>query len=162
VSPTAVYRHFENRDALLAEIAATGFERLRIKFSKVVDLHSSPSNEDQAIERLTRLGYTYLKFAFENESLWRLMFSSNMAEFRSLPSRQNNEGSYAYLPVVLQGLYDVGVMKRKPNQSDLLFAWSAIHGVCSLRLGQISVAKSAISELNNQVAKRIVCGLAAS
>ena len=68
VSQTAPYRHFADKTALLAALAAEGFRRL-YKVS-----HSDTAADDSAAEALQKSGKAYIYFALDNPELYRLMF----------------------------------------------------------------------------------------
>src|SRR3981189_2620118 len=73
VSHNAPYRHFPDRESLLAALAAEGFERLGAALSKV------PAN---------RMGEAYVSFALQNPERFRLMFGGRVLP-RKHPERQN-------------------------------------------------------------------------
>ena len=72
VSRAAPYRHFVDRRALLAAVAAYGFDRLTAIYRKAI------GNNDTAQARLAAAGREYLAFAAERTQLFRLMFVSNL------------------------------------------------------------------------------------
>lgn len=70
VSRAAPYRHFADRRALLAALAAEGFDELTAIYRKA-------TGKTPAI-RLAASGRAYLAFAVERPQLFRLMFSSDL------------------------------------------------------------------------------------
>jgi AcrR family transcriptional regulator len=72
VSRAAPYRHFADRRALLAAVAADGFERLTAIYRKAMESSETPQ------ERLAAAGRGYLKFAAERPQMFRLMFVSDL------------------------------------------------------------------------------------
>jgi AcrR family transcriptional regulator len=72
VSRAAPYRHFTDRQALLATLAAEGFVELATIYRKVIEAGKSPH------EALTTAGRAYLAFAVERPQLFRLMFASDL------------------------------------------------------------------------------------
>lgn len=71
VSQPAPYRHFSNREALLAAVAADGFTRFRTAL--IASTEDAPPGE--AFERS---GLAYLQFGRENMGVYRLMFASKI------------------------------------------------------------------------------------
>ncbi len=161
VSAAAVYRHFDGREALLAELAAGGFDQLRERFSDAFDLNTPPADARQAIEHLHRLGVAYLRFADNQPPMWRLMFGTQAAQTRTdaLPGIVST--AYAYLPAALQGLYSTGAIPVSPGADDVLFTWSAIHGAASLRIGNVATAQGEVMQVGHGVVQRILRGLGA-
>jgi AcrR family transcriptional regulator len=72
VSRAAPYRHFADRRALLAAVAADGFDRLTAIYRNAI------ANETKPQGRLAAAGRGYLAFAAERPQLFRLMFVSDL------------------------------------------------------------------------------------
>jgi AcrR family transcriptional regulator len=72
VSRAAPYRHFADRRALLAAVAAGGFDRLKVIYGNAITSGRSPR------ARLAAAGRAYLGFAAERPQLFRLMFVSDL------------------------------------------------------------------------------------
>jgi AcrR family transcriptional regulator len=161
VSAAAVYRHFDGREALLAELAASGFAQLRERFADALDLNTPPADAAQAIERLHRLGVAYLRFADDEPAMWRLMFGTQAAQIRADASPTDLPTSYAYLPAALQGLYGTGVIPAPPEAADVLFTWSAIHGAAAMRIGNVATAQGEVVQVGFGVVQRILRGIGA-
>jgi AcrR family transcriptional regulator len=159
VSAAAVYRHFDGREALLAELAASGFAQLRERFADALDLNTPPADATQAVERLHRLGVAYLRFADDQPAMWRLMFGTQAAQIRTDASPTDLPNSYAYLPAALQGLYGTGVLPAPPEAADVLFTWSAIHGAAALRIGNVASAQGEAMRMGADVVQRILRGI---
>jgi AcrR family transcriptional regulator len=72
VSRSAPYRHFVDRRALLAALAAEGFDELAAIYRKAIGTGKTPRT------RLASSGRAYLAFAAERPQLFRLMFASDL------------------------------------------------------------------------------------
>ena len=79
VSRAAPYRHFADRRALLAAVAADGFDRLTAIYRKVIAAGTTPRT------RLAAAGRGYLAFAAERPQLFRLMFVSDLLGRSTVP-----------------------------------------------------------------------------
>jgi AcrR family transcriptional regulator len=124
VSHNAPYRHFPDRDALLAAIAAEGFHLL----SKAVSGHVGRD-----------MGAAYVQFALRRPQTFRLMFGGLLPAGR-YPELQE-AGAAAY-----QALVDRFRVSAGESQAQLAAAaaWSLVHGLSHLLLdGHFSKAKSA-------------------
>ena len=159
VTAAAAYRHFANREDLLFEVARIGFDRLKHRFEAAFDISAPPSDTTEARQRLIRLGQAYLQFADDMPALWRLMFGSQAEVYRNTANFHGARNSYQFLPAVLMGLYQQGLITSKPDEHDALFAWSAIHGAATLRSGRVPAALAPISDLAVGVADRIIRAL---
>ena len=79
VSRGAPYRHFADRRALLAAVAAAGFERLTASYRKAMGSGKTPQ------DRLVAAGRGYLRFAAERPQMFRLMFVSDLLGGGTVP-----------------------------------------------------------------------------
>ncbi|MBU3720873.1 MAG: TetR/AcrR family transcriptional regulator [Burkholderiaceae bacterium] len=159
VSPAAAYRHFGSRDDLLFEVARIGFARLRERFEDAFDISVPPSSAKEARQRLFRLAQAYLQFADDEPAVWRLIFGAQAEVYRNTAHPEAGPNSYEFLPAALMGLYQHGVVNTQPDEHAALFAWSAVHGVATLRCGRVPGALISISELAELVAKRVIKAL---
>jgi AcrR family transcriptional regulator len=73
VSPAAPYRHFRDRDELLASVALRGFERFAIVLEKAWD-----DGRPQPFAALDRLGKAYLEFARAEPAYYSAMFEAGI------------------------------------------------------------------------------------
>ncbi len=79
VSPAAVYRHFPDKDALIEEITMAAIERFEQSLWR--EIASLPVG---SIERLTRLGEAYIRFAASNPGDFDALFTPSKAGPRPL------------------------------------------------------------------------------
>lgn len=73
VSVAAPYRHFSDKSELLHEVTEVAFKKMSEDMHKVLD-----GEEMGTIEAITALGKTYVRFASENQPLFRLMCENHM------------------------------------------------------------------------------------
>ena len=124
VTPGAPYRHFEDKDALLAALATRGFRRLRE--TMLARQEGARGGE----ERLRQAGTGYLEFAVTHPELFRLMFGW-------MPSRdapelcEAGDAAFAAFEDVLLACEAEGALSRSVREAGLL-AWSAVHGAAFL------------------------------
>jgi AcrR family transcriptional regulator len=161
VSAAAVYRHFDSREALLAELAAVGIAQLQQRFADTFDLHAPAADAPEAIARLHRLAVAYLRFADEQPAMWRLIFGAYAVQTRANALQTGAPTSYSYLPAALQGLYTTGVIVAPPAPGDLLFTWSTVHGAAALRVGNVAAALGEVEHVGAEVVQRILRGIGA-
>jgi AcrR family transcriptional regulator len=69
VSDAAIYRHFKNRDAVLAAAGARGMEGMLTAMVDAIGEHGAAS------DRLKAVGRSYVRFAFDHPAWFRLYFS---------------------------------------------------------------------------------------
>ncbi|MEM8608566.1 MAG: TetR/AcrR family transcriptional regulator [Myxococcota bacterium] len=126
VSPGAPYRHFEDKDALLTELATTGFKRLR---SMMIDEMADATG---AADRLRLLGVGYLKFASSHPGLFRLVFGW-MPAADSPERTESGDAAFATFLEVLDQCAKEGLLRHDVMNAQLL-SWSAIHGAAFLMI----------------------------
>lgn len=128
VSHQAPYKHFPNRDHILAAVVARCFA----EFSTA--LEARPPAEDP-FEDLANMGLAYLAFARQHPLKYRLMFNTALPE----PARHPEmlaEARAAFELLVRRletvPLRDAGHPIADPVRHDAVFIWSALHGIASL------------------------------
>ncbi len=76
-SRTAVYRHFESKEALILGVIEKGYENLDRMFTPIFQ------DRTQSVEeRFKTMGRAYLDFAIEHPSLYRLLFGDKYHQER--------------------------------------------------------------------------------
>lgn len=79
VSPAAPYRHFRDKDALLAAVAVEGFEAFARSQTGALKGHADP------IAAFRAMGLAYLAFAQENPGAYMAMFAAHPSSLPPLP-----------------------------------------------------------------------------
>ncbi len=137
VSPMAPYHHFSDRAALLAAVAAAGFDRLQ---QSKLDTHAKSGDSPKA--GLVAGTASYVRFVLDHPNLYRLMKGPEFADQQRYPELQRAAAGPARMLVALiaQLLDDHEVRHVNPKDCAQML-WSLAHGVGTLALdGQIDVA----------------------
>jgi AcrR family transcriptional regulator len=129
VSQTAPYRHFKDKNELLAEVAAQAFTEIYERSHSVIDISASPILNIQAS------GMAYLQYAIENPEKYRLLFGSTIQNRRSY-SRMVEAGEQSFRILVDQVERGIETGDFIPGCSLLLAntLWTQVHGAASLIL----------------------------
>jgi AcrR family transcriptional regulator len=142
VSQSAPYRHFSEKDELLAEVGQNGFRRL-----KQVTEERLEGVADHR-ERLHIAGASYVEFAQQHPHLFRLMFGPMMMKEVEYPhlTRSCQDCFGVLLGVITAGQAD-GVFRSGDPEVLGTAAWSTVHGIAHLTLdGQLPSRKEATFE----------------
>lgn len=129
VSEAAPYRHFKDKEALLAAIAEQGFIRLSERLETA---------EEQFSDQAARLFYlscrTYIDFALENPHSMRMMFRFRSSEGLSdYPDLQDAaDEAFSYLIDMVEYCQQEGLARSGHPLPLALAAWSTIHGLSML------------------------------
>ena len=131
VSHAAPYNHFEDKSALLAEVAALGFQSLRKALE--VAAGEQPRSARQAV---ARVGAAYVRFGVEHPAHYRLMFGAELADKERYPALQASDAAFGVLTGVLERGQASGQVRRDPVLDQALAAWSLVHGLTTLLIDQ--------------------------
>jgi AcrR family transcriptional regulator len=128
VSPAAPYRHYRDRDALLADVALRGFER----FTEAL-LDAWKDGAPDVLTAFDRLGKAYLAFARDEPSFYSAMFEAGVSTDSSAGLRDASERAFNVLRAAAEKLVTMMPAKgRPPALMVALHIWSLTHGIASL------------------------------
>lgn len=134
-SPTAIYLHFKDKEALIHELCDTDFLALA-QGLQAIEKISDP------IERLRLLGLGYVQFAVTHPNHYRLMFMTPQvkhgAEDSVIEAGNPEQDAYAHLRVMVTTAHAANCFRPELDDSDLIAQtlWSGLHGVCSLEIAK--------------------------
>jgi AcrR family transcriptional regulator len=132
VSPNAAYRHFADRNALLAAVSASAQGQVADSMLAETDTDRSDDAVADARRRLRAVGTGYLRFAREQPGLFRTAFSvpDDLANSGS-PAKAGSAGltPFQILSQTLDELEHAGVLPAGRRAGAELHAWSAVHGL---------------------------------
>ncbi len=127
VTHQAPYRHFKDREALLAALAQDGYERLFLEMSNAI------ANSKDVLESLCRLGMSYTGWAIKHPDHFRLMFSQKIPEFETSDglTQAANKMLVLVLSVVQKG-QAAGLIKQDDTRAIARQLWACVHGATHL------------------------------
>lgn len=120
LSRQAPYNHFKNKEALLAELARQGYERLNASLAA--------SRDAKGRNALERAAESYIRRAQEAPALFRLMFSRELVDLARFPEAAQAAAA------AFETLQDIVATCAPADRiADLaLAAWSLLHGYATL------------------------------
>ena len=133
-SPTAIYLHFADKDALIHELCVADFLVLAQAFQPIA-LVADP------IERIKLAGRAYVEFALAHPDHYRLMFMTPVRPLDEAKLAEGRKGdpaqdAYAFLRIaVVEGLAQ-GRFRAGLDDPDLICQtlWAGMHGVAALHI----------------------------
>jgi AcrR family transcriptional regulator len=128
VSPAAPYRHFRDRDELLADVGRRGFEQFTTALLRAWD-----DGKPDVFSAFDRLGKAYLHFAKREPAYYSAMFEAGVPLDADPQLREAGERAFAVLRGAAEKL--VALMPapgRPPALMVALHIWSLTHGIASL------------------------------
>jgi AcrR family transcriptional regulator len=139
VSPAAPYRHFRDRDELLADVARRGFEQFAVALAKAWD-----EGRPDPLTAFERLGKAYLAFARAEPAYYSAMFEAGVPVEANPDLRQAGDGAFAVLRAASERLIaQMPLQNRPPALMMALHVWSLSHGIASL-FGRGDAARRAL------------------
>ncbi len=130
VSHAAPYRHFADKQALIAAINEEGFHRLAERIQST--LREAPGD---AVERLYAIARAYVHFAQENPWLMREMFSGLTIEREAFPDLHHASKTVfmLYIEVIKRGQEQGSIIDVDPGALAGVL-WALLHGVAMLTI----------------------------
>jgi AcrR family transcriptional regulator len=128
VSHAAPYKHFADRKALRAGVAARGFDDLRQRMRAAAE-----GDPDHA---LRAVGRAYVAFALDRPALYRLMFGPEFADGRGTPELDRAAAD------AFEALVDTGgpATQSQDARTTAVAQWSLVHGLATLLIdGRVAV-----------------------
>ncbi len=139
VSPAAPYRHFRDREALMADVARHGFERLAGDLARAWD-----DGRPEPTEALEAVSQAYLDFARAEPAYFAAMFEAQLPPDQDRELAQAAERAFAVMRQAAEALCArLPKEKRPPALMVALHAWSLAHGIASL-FGRGDAARRAL------------------
>jgi AcrR family transcriptional regulator len=126
VTTAAPYRHFRDKQEILEEIVARGFDEMEAR-SEAAVAAAGPGT----VEGIVAMGLAYVAFAVEETAIFRLMFGQNPALKKS--ELVEEEGHDCFAKVISQvALYCERNGRDADAQIVAIELWTFVHGAASL------------------------------
>ena len=147
VVPNAAYRHFADRDELLAAVCAAAMRELADRMAAgVARVRGEHGDAAAARRRLGAIGHAYLEFAREEPGLFATAFALPQQHAYGTPAEADGteadgtgpDGTgpdrtpLGQLRTVLDELVDAGALHRQRRDGIEYPIWSAVHGLAVL------------------------------
>jgi AcrR family transcriptional regulator len=128
VSPAAPYRHFRDREELLADVALIGFERFADALARAWD-----EGRPNPLSAFTNLGRAYLAFARSEPAFYSAMFEAGVPPSPNPALARARERAFAVLREATEALSSQLPPERRPPATMMaLHTWAMSHGIASL------------------------------
>ncbi len=145
VSHAAPYRHFEDKEALLAAVAEQGFGMFNDALEEATEHISNP------LERLEAGFIAYVRYAIENPSHYRILFGAYGANVeKTYPSLATaiKLAFMQFVNTIAQG-QNMGTIRPGNPEQLAQAAWALSHGLAMLLIdGQLTYKQ--IGEMSNE------------
>ncbi len=134
-TPTAIYHHFRDKEALIEELCYVDFRALATALIRIGEI-ADP------LERIRRMGMAYADFGFDNKSQYQFMFMTQTSHMPKDPARveKNNpeQDAYGFLVLTVEEGLKKGLFRPEFQDEHQLaqLLWSGLHGLISLYIAK--------------------------
>ena len=137
VSPAAPYRHFRDRNALIAEVARQGFDRFTAELE-----HAWNHGRPDALTAIENVGRAYLAFARREPASYAAMFETGFPLEDDATLLQASDRAFAVLRRAAEAACGTLTQaSRPPPLMVALHIWAMAHGVAALFIGRANGAR---------------------
>jgi AcrR family transcriptional regulator len=152
VSHQAPYHYFQDREAILAELAGEGFSQLYDYMVSAIGLARDKLAKHRA------LGEAYIRFALNNPEVFKLMFRVEMCDLANYPAAKAKADACMQLVIDVHGASGTPTGdKTSPDMVPVIAAWSMAHGLATLMLeGKLGQALGDTVDQREAAAKRVI------
>jgi AcrR family transcriptional regulator len=129
VSSAAPYRHYRDRDALMADVARRGFELFEQQLERAWN-----GGKPEPFKAFETLGRAYLNFARGEPAFYSAMFEAGVPLDSDAELRQASERAFAVLRRATEALSARAPSGTRPPPALMmsLQIWALSHGIASL------------------------------
>jgi AcrR family transcriptional regulator len=128
VSHNAPYRHFRDRDDLMAAVAAQGFREL----TQAMVEAATPKSD--ALDRLRYAGLSYVRFALRRPEHFTVMFDAPISKRKHPDSAAAAEQAFGTLLAFVKNCQDAGQLPSGDLRQMALLTWTMVHGIAKLAI----------------------------
>jgi AcrR family transcriptional regulator len=157
VSRTALYRHFQDKSALLVSVASEGFRLLRLS---LVEAWEAGGRGREGFEAM---GEAYVRFAIDNPAHYRVMFGG-VLDHRHPDPELAREGAGAFQALVdaLVAQQQAGIVRPDEPLQLARYIWAIVHGIAMLAIdGQLGRPQCDVDALARFAMERARTGIGA-
>lgn len=132
VSAAAPYRHFRDRDAVVAEVARRGFVALADVMRRAAE-----ARRGNAVAALEDTAQAHLAYAARERPVYAAMFDPNFPVAEHAELARARDEAFAVLRGAAQAACDRSASAKRPLALMVaLHVWAMTHGVATLYLGR--------------------------
>jgi len=126
-SPGSIYSYFKDKGEIIHAIHTEGFEKL-YAFQRTLDVIKNP------LEKLTKMGELYMKFAMDNPDYYDLMFIAKGVAAKIYEKQEWDVGqrSYDYLRETVKQCIEQELIIDSDIDAATFAMWGLVHGMASL------------------------------
>ena len=155
-SRSAIYRHFESKDALIEVMILDGFEQLDNVLAPAL------TNPNQSlVDRFYLTTKCYIEWAKSNPNLYRLLFGKKYAHIREekLSIKDEDCSGFGALKLAIEEGQKTGIIKTENSYKQSIIIWASLHGLATLIIDGFMDVDEIYEELYSDMFKSLLSGL---
>lgn len=154
-TPTTIYRHFRDRDALIEAVLQKWFQ----KFARALEEADRPDAAPG--ERMASLGDAYLRFALAQPGRYRVMFLDR-PDIGVMPDESahfRDDPAFGVLIRACEALCTAGEAGAHQPMQVAMMVWLGLHGVAAMAVASNILDPRAAHQLGMGIAHVLLRGL---
>ncbi len=157
VSHNAPYRHFQDKDELLAAVAAQGFGKL------TAAMREEAAAGATGLERWRLSGRGYIGFALRWPEHFAVMFEARFDASRYVECKAAGEAAFQTLVGYIREAQAEGGMAGGDPRPLALVSWAGVHGLAKLAIGgRLPIgAEQALAFFDGYASEAMLTGMSA-
>jgi len=132
-TPTAIYHHFKDKDALVAELAGLDFRALAQALQQT-------GTVGDPVERLEKIGAAYVEFGLSHPMQYQFLFMTRRPKSGAQEAvpRDPGEDAYGFLRQTCAAVIATGRLRPEFSDPDELaqMCWGSLHGLVALTVAK--------------------------
>jgi AcrR family transcriptional regulator len=134
-TPTAIYHHFRDKDALIEELCYLDFRALATALVRIGEI-------PDPIERIRRMGLAYLEFALSNREQYQFMFMTrthhSVMDMGRIEKNNPEQDAYGFLVSTVEEGLKKGLFRAEFQDAQQLaqLLWGGLHGLVALHIAK--------------------------
>lgn len=128
VSHNAPYRHFQDKEDLMAAVATEGYRELTAAMLQAAD------GQRKALDRLKRAGLAYITFALRRPEHFTVMFDAPFSRHEHSEAAQAAEQAFGTLVNFVKNCQEHSQLPPGDSLRMALLAWTMVHGIAKLAI----------------------------
>lgn len=128
LSATAIYHYFAGKDQLVQRVVESSYLRFGEYLQEAVE-----GEEAGSLNRIIALGEGYVRFAFENQEYFRILYNIQARSPRQIDELPGGGGYHLLRQCVIDAMESGELHEANP---DLVahYLWTCVHGLVTLTL----------------------------
>jgi AcrR family transcriptional regulator len=132
-TPTAIYHHFKDKDALVAELSGVDFRALAQALQQT-------GSAGDPLDRLERIGAAYVEFGLTHPMQYQFLFMTRRPKGGASGgmAREPGQDAYGFLRQTCAAVIATGRLRPEFTDPDELaqMCWGSLHGLVALQVAK--------------------------